>query len=495
MPARLTAASYAVLAVVFLSVPSQAADPDHQIRPGDTVIVSGDSARIGVGGKPLASLHQGTTLKVLAVNGDWIGVSVVVDEHMLKGWVKRSDVELQSEKPKTTASLVEGFWPQFHGPKQDNISEETGLLVEWPDDGPRLLWAAEGIGFGYAGVSVAEGRIYTAGNADDKTVVTAIDGNGQIVWQVPCGPAWEKEYPGTRATPTFNDGRLYHQSPLGDVVCLDAKTGNKIWGLNSLEQFGGEVPRWALCESLLIDGDRVVCCPGGEQTAVVALDKLTGKTVWKSPSAGDVAGYATPILVEHQGLRMIVTMTAKAIIGVAADDGRLLWRFEHTTPFDENILLPIFHDGHVFVSTQVTGSLQLRIDIDGDKATVEEVWRSKELDNHHGGVLLLNGYLYGSAAHKNNAKWICLDWKTGEMMYADRGVGKGSLTYADGMLYCLGERGTMGLVKPTPTAYEVISQFKIPEGPEGPSWAHPVVCGGRLYIRHGDRLYAYLVAR
>jgi outer membrane protein assembly factor BamB len=439
MPARLTAASYAFLAVVFLFVPSQAADPDHQIRPGDTVIVSADSARIGVGGKPLASLHQGTTLKVLAVNGDWIGVSVVVDERTLKGWVKRSDVELQSEQPKTTASLVEGFWPQFHGPKQDNTSEETGLLIKWPDDGPRLLWTAEGIGFGYAAVSVAAGRIYTAGNADDKTVITAIDGNGQIVWQVPCGPAWEKEYPGTRATPTFNDGRLYHQSPLGDVVCLDAKTGNKIWGLNSVEQFGGEVPRWGLCESLVIDGNRVICCPGGDKTAVVALDKLTGKTVWKSPSAGDVAGYATPILVEHQGLRMIITMTAKAI--------------------------------------------------------GEEVWRSKELDNHHGGVLLLNGHLYGSAAHKNNAKWICLDWNTGEMVYADRGVGKGSLTYADGMLYCLGEKGTMGLVKPAPTAYEVISQFKIPEGPEGPSWAHPVVCGGRLYIRHGDRLYAYLVAR
>jgi len=274
---------------------------------------------------------------------------------------------------------------------------------------------------------------------------------------------------------------------------LDAKTGENIWALNSLEQFGGEVPRWGLCESLLIDGDRVICCPGGEETAVVALDKLTGETVWKSPTAGDIAGYATPILVEHQGLRMIITMTAKAIIGVAADDGRLLWRFEHTTPYDENILLPIFHDGHVFVSTQVTGSLKLRIDVEGDKATVEEVWRSEDLDNQHGGVLLLNGFLYGSCAAKHKAQWVCLDWKTGEMMYADRGVGKGSLTYADGMLYCLGEKGTMGLVKPTPTGHEIVSQFKIPKGPEGPSWAHPVVCDGRLYIRHADRLYAFVL--
>jgi outer membrane protein assembly factor BamB len=233
----------------------------------------------------------------------------------------------------------------------------------------------------------------------------------------------------------------------------------------------------------------VICCPGGPQTAVVALDKRTGKTVWKSPTTGDLAGYASPVLAVYQGLRMIFTMTSKAAIAVNADTGDLLWRVQHVTPFDENICTPIFHDGCVFVSTgHGVGSVLLRVKVSGQKAAVEEVWRSKGLDNHHGGVILLDGYLYGSC---HSPRWACLDWKTGEKMYAERGVGKGSAMYADGMLYTLSEKGVMGLVKPTPDGHKVISQFRIPEGGEGPVWAHPVVCGGRLYIRHGEMLFAY----
>jgi len=383
------------------------------------------------------------------------------------------------------------FWPQFHGPKRDNISTETGLLKKWPAGGPKLLWTARGIGHGFSSVSMADGLIYTAGNIDEKTVITALDLDGRIRWQVENGPAWTKDKPGTRATPTIDGGRLYHKSPYGDVVCLDAKTANKIWGLNILKEFHSKNITWALAESLLIDGDHVICCPGGPETAMVALNKKTGQTVWKSPSTGDLAGYTSPVLVEYQGLRMILTMTSRAVIGVSAGTGELLWRFEHITPFDENILTPIFHDGCVFVSTPRAGCAMVRINVQGDKASVEQVWRSKQLDNHHGGVILLDGYLYGSSYRCNNCRWICLDWKTGRMMYAERGVGKGSLTYADGMLYAFGERGTMGLVKPTPSGHKLISQFEIPQGGEGPSWAHPVVCGGRLYIRHGDFLYAY----
>jgi outer membrane protein assembly factor BamB len=494
MRAKTKAGSFVVLTVL-LTAPLRSAEPDNEIRTGGSVVVSADATRLGVAGKIAAILDKGTTLKVLAIKGDWIGVSVVIDGEMCKGWVRKGDVELENNKTEATSALAKGFWPQFHGPQRDNISDETGLLAQWPDDGPRLLWTGDGIGFGYASVSVAHGLICTAGNIDDTTVISALDGDGRVVWQVKCGKAWDKQYPGTRGTPTIDGDRLYYQSPSGEVVCLDAKTGTRHWGLNTLEKFAGKNIQWGLCESLLIDGDHVICCPGGETTAVVALDKLTGKTVWKSPSAGELAGYASPSLGEWQGLRMIFTTTAKGIIAVNADNGDLLWKVKHETPFDENVQMPIFHDGEVFVSTQVTGSVKLRIDVQGDKTTVQEVWRSKDLDNHHGGVLLLNGFLYGSADRSNNKKWICLEWKTGEMMYAERGVGKGALTYADGMLYCLSENGTMGLVKPTPTAYEIISKFKIPKGPEGRSWAHPVVCGGSLYIRHGDRLYAYLVAR
>lgn len=385
-------------------------------------------------------------------------------------------------------------WPRFHGPQGTNLSPETGLLRQWPAGGPRRLWTAQGIGDGFATVAIANGRIYTAGNRNNQTVITALDTSGKQLWQVPNGRAWTGQQPGSRGTPTIEGGRLYHESPLGDVVCLDAASGQKIWGLNILKAFGAENITWALAESLLIDGDRLICCPGGPQTAVVALNKHTGQTIWKSPSAsGDRAGYASPTLAVHQGLRMILTMTSQHAIGVNADTGELLWQFKHVTPFDENIFSPIFHDGQVFISTgHEVGSVMLKVHVQGGKAAVQEVWRNTDLDNHHGGTILLDGYLYGS---RWSPGWACLEWRSGKTQYTSRGVGKGSLTYAEGMLYTLGENGEMGLVPAKPQEHTVVSRFRLPAGGAGPAWAHPVVCGGRLYLRHGDFLYAYDVRR
>ena len=281
-------------------------------------------------------------------------------------------------------------WPQFHGPKRDNISTETGLLKTWPEGGPSLLWTAQGLGHGFSSMAVAGGIIYTAGNVEKDTVITALDTSGKTLWQGKNGPAWTKDYPGTRATPTLDGDRLYHQSPLGQIVCLQARTGKPLWQLNVLEKFGSEPPRWALAESLLIDGDRLISCPGGPQTCMVALDKKTGAVVWKAPSTGELAGYASPILAEYQGLRMIITLTAKALIGVNAETGELLWHVEHESYADENITMPIYHEGHVFVSTLKAGSVQWKINVRNGKASLEELWRTEELDNHHGGVLLLD---------------------------------------------------------------------------------------------------------
>lgn len=385
-------------------------------------------------------------------------------------------------------------WPRFHGPQGTNESPETGLLRRWPEGGPPLLWTARNIGDGFATVAIADGRIYTAGNRNNQTVITALDTGGKQLWQAANGGAWTGSQPGSRGTPTIEGNRLYHESPLGDVVCLDAASGQKIWGLNVLETFGAENITWALAESLLIDGDRLICSPGGPQTAVVALDKRTGQTVWKSPSVdGDRAGYASPMLAVHQGLRMILTMTSKHAIGVNADTGELLWQFKHVTPWDENIFTPIFQDGRVFISTgHRVGSVMLKVNVQGKKASVQEGWRSTDLDNHHGGTILLDGYLYGSLW---SSGWACLDWQSGRTRYSSRGVGKGSLTYADGMLYTLGENGQMALVPATPQDHTAVSRFRLPVGGEGPVWAHPVVCGGRLYLRHGDFLYAYDVRR
>ncbi len=387
----------------------------------------------------------------------------------------------------------EPFWPQFHGPRRDNISTSQGLLRQWPAEGPKLLWTAKGLGHGFASVSIAQRTIYTAGNVNGQTVITALDLNGKIRWQVDNGPSWENPVPGARGTPTIDGDRLYHESPHGQVVCLDAKSGNRHWELNILKLFRSKPPTWGLAESLLIDGDRLICSPGGPETAMVAIDKLSGRTLWKSPSAaGDLAGYASPSLGEWQWLRMIFTLTSRAAIGVNADSGDLLWRLEHVTPFEEMITMPIYRDGHVFISTRTTGSVLLKLRVEGKKALVEPVWRNKELDNQHHGVILLDGHLYGASHLNNNGKWICLDWRTGEVRYMERGVGKGSLTCAEGMLYTLNEQnGTMGLVKATPGGHELVGQFRIPQGGEGPTWAHPVVSGGRLYVRHSDFLYAY----
>jgi outer membrane protein assembly factor BamB len=396
--------------------------------------------------------------------------------------------------PVATASAADqaAFWPRFNGPDGTNISKATGLLKKWPADGPRLVWTAQGIGEGFAGATIANGLILTAGDLEGKTVVTALDMEGKTLWQRPNGPAWSGQHGGDRGTPTIDGDRVYHEAPTGELICLNAKTGEKIWQTNILERFEGKNTTWGLAESVLIDGPRLICCPGGEKGSVVALDKQTGKTVWAAKSTGDRAGYASPALVEWQGMRIILTMTAKALIGVSADTGDLLFRHEHITRYDVNALMPLYHDGKVFISSGYgSGSELVNLKVEGGKVSAEPVWQSKELDNHHGGVVLIDGYVYGAASDANHSQWICLEWKTGKKTCAAKGVGKGSLTAADGLLYTMSEGGKVGLVEATPQEFKLISQFKLPSGGEGPSWAHPVVCGGRLYIRHSNRLFAY----
>jgi outer membrane protein assembly factor BamB len=356
-----------------------------------------------------------------------------------------------------------------------------------------LLWTTEGLGHGFSSVSIADGRIHTAGNIEKDTVVTALNLEGIVVWRATNGPAWTRDFPGTRSTPTIDGTRIYHQSPLGYIVCLHAKTGQIIWQEDILSKVRSKNSQWGLAESLLVDGDRLISCPGGPETCMVALDKRNGAVKWKAPSVDELAGYASPLLVECQGLRIIVTLTAKAIIGVKAENGELLWHVKHKSYADENVLLPIYHEGHIFVSSLAAGSVKWKVAVQDGRARLEEVWRTKEMDNHHGGVILLDGNLYGTSTVRNSKKWVCLDWQTGRKRFAETGVGKGSLTWAGGMFYTLSIDRVMGLVRPTPTRLELVSSFKIPEGGKGKSWAHPVVCNGRLYVRHGEFLYAYKV--
>lgn len=444
----------------------------------------------------------GAVLVALALIACW-GCSSQAPEPASTPAPAPSNAAPPSEKPAseapapavaTPAADAPASWPRFHGPDGQNHSPDTGLLAQWPAEGPALAWKTSGIGAGYASVTIGPGRIYTSGNVNDKTTISALDLDGHLAWQVDAGPGWTTDYPGTRGTPTLDGERLYHESPLGDVVCLNAQNGEKIWSVNVLEKFGAKNIKWALAESLLIDGEHVIVSPGGPKVSLAALDKRSGETVWTAPSTEDEAGYASPILAEVGGLRIVMTLNSKALIGVNADSGELLWHYPHTTEYDVNATMPIYHDGQVFISTGYSaGAELLQITVDGKKASVKQVWASKELDNHHGGVILADGELYGASHQANKGKWICLDWKTGDKRYAETGVGKGSATWADGMLCTLSEKGDVGLVPATPEGHKVLSRFKLPKTSDDPTWAHPVVCGGRLYLRHADWLYAYAV--
>ncbi len=383
-------------------------------------------------------------------------------------------------------------WLRFHGPHGDNLSDEIGLLKSWPEDGPPLLWKAEGLGNGFASVTVSQGRIFTAGNVEEQLLISALDMEGNIVWQKPNGPAWTKNYPGSRGTPTLDGDRVYHLGASGDLICLKAADGEVVWSKNILNQFDSQPPEWGLAESVLIDGDRVICTPGGPKTCIVAFDKMTGDVVWQSESAdGDGPSYGTSALAEWEGLRIVFNLTAKALVGVDAESGKLLFRYPHETAYDVNACMPLFHDGMVFISTGYgSGSELIRLKKEDGGVTAEQVWQNKDLDNHHGGVILYNGYLYGS---NYRGKWVCLDWTTGETKYTENGVGKGSAILAEGMLYTYSERKKVGLVPAVPDRHEPISSFTLPSGEREQSWTHPVILDGRLYLRHGNLLFAYNV--
>jgi outer membrane protein assembly factor BamB len=396
---------------------------------------------------------------------------------------------------------VNGNWPQFHGPDRNNKSPDKGLLKLWPEGGPSRIWEAAGIGEGYSTVSIVDKRIYTTGAINGDCVITALDMDGKKVWTRKNGKAWKKSYPGTRSTPTIADGLLYHLSGIGNLICLKAESGEVVWAVSILEKFGGRNIIWGLAESPLVIGDKVICTPGGKNVSMVALDRKTGEIVWKCTGAGDKPGYASPILVEYQGLKQIVTPMSEAIVGVRASDGKLLWRFPHKVYTDQNITTPLFYDGFLIISGCVgkgTTSLQLRVS--GDECSVEENWHNETLDNKQGGIVLLDGRLYGYAPSQNKSQpWVCIDFKSGDTIFQSAAVKSsykyknGCITCADGMLYLFSDNGNMALAKPMDKGFKVTGRLRIKEPGKQPTWAHPVVFGGRLYIRYGDKLGVYNV--
>ncbi|MCL2710614.1 MAG: PQQ-like beta-propeller repeat protein [Planctomycetaceae bacterium] len=406
----------------------------------------------------------------------------------------------------TTAFAAD--WTMFHGPDGKNQSAETGLLTAWSPDGPKLLWKIGGIGDGYSGwstVTIQNGRLFTTGNRDKRSIVFCFDLDGKPLWDYDNGPAWTGNYVGTRSTPTVDGEFVYDLSPHGELVCLkvgsaESPGGEKVWSRNILTDFDGENIIWGISESIRIDGDRLYCSPGGAKASFVALNKHTGETIWTTPSLGEKTSYGSPIIFEYGGLRIITTTYAKGMFGVNAANGDLLFQFQHRHHNDILATRPIYHDGHLFLTNNTfervgQGAVMHKLSVADGKVSLEEVWRNRTFDNLHDSVILLDGFLYGSSSEYRGGAYMCVDWKTGETRYEVKDVSKGSLTWAEGLIYFLSEQREVVLIRPNPEKYDVISQFELPDDGEGLTWAHPVICGKRLYIRHGTFLYCYDIAR
>ena len=383
-------------------------------------------------------------------------------------------------------------WPQWRGPRRDGISQETGLAGQWPAAGPQRLWRTEGLGAGYGSVSMAGGRIYVQGAAGGRSEVHCLNqADGKRLWTTPLGRMGGNDRgDGPRATPTIDGQRIYVLTENGDLACLNAADGKLVWTLNILREFGGSNPYWLLSESPLIDGQKLIVTPGGRGAGMAALDKATGKTIWKASSLNDGAGYASAIAADVGGVRCYLNLTAQAGVGVRAGDGALLWRYERPANRTANCTTPLFHNNQAFYTSAYgtgCGLLQLKPAANGSVET-SEVYFNRDMMNHHGGVILHNGHVYGFS----NAILTCMNWATGAVAWRDRSTGKGSLTLAGGKLYLLGENGTVALADASPQGYVERGRFRV-DDLGAPVWAHPVVCGGRLYLRNQGRLECYNV--
>ena len=389
-------------------------------------------------------------------------------------------------------------WPQFRGLNRDGKSPETGLLKKWPDKGPPLLWTYEELPEkGYASLCIVKDRIYTTGLAGKKGLLYALDTQGNFLWKVDYGPEWTGSYPSTHATPTYDQGRLYLLSGLGDLICFNADSGDTIWNVNILERFHAKNGHWGLAEAPLIVDNMVICTPGGGDALMAALDKNTGETLWTTtpPDGNTKVSYASAILVPAQGRRLAVNMTALLVFGVDIETGQLLWH-DNITEYQKekrgvNPNSPLHQKGRVF-TTSGYASRGAMLQLAPDGSSFQRLWTSPTLNTHHGHVVWIGDYLYGSNWHNNaQGNWLCLDANTSQVKYDVSWQTKGSIIYADGMLYCYEEKkGHLALVRAAPDAFDIVSSFQITAG-AGEHWAHPAIANGTLYIRHGNALLAF----
>ncbi len=391
---------------------------------------------------------------------------------------------------------------QWRGPNRDGHFPATNLMESWPEAGPEEILEVEGIGKGYSSPILENGIIYTTGMIDTLDYLTAINPDGSFKWQMSYGRSWNKSYPDTRSTPVIEDDRIYVQSGTGRLACINKETGKENWAVEVDKDYEGEYHVWGNSETPLIIDNLVISSPAGQKTSVVAFDKLTGKPVWQSKSLGGARGYASAEIYEYNNFRYILAITAKELIALVPETGEIAW---HYTYFDsekwkwqDNGMIwtntPLFKGDEIFISMGYNyDAVMLKMGADGKSVSPKYI--NTVLDNHHGGLVLYNGYVYGSN-WSNNSKgnWVCMDWDSGDIKYEEEWGSKGSLVMADGLLYAYNERGNVGLIQPETDSFKVISEFKITKG-AGAHWAHPYIADQKLLIRHGDVLMVYDIAK
>jgi hypothetical protein len=392
-------------------------------------------------------------------------------------------------------------WPQWRGPNRDDISKDTGLLQSWPKDGPKLLWTLTDAGIGYSGPAVVGDRLYTMGADGSKSFLFAVDvAKGEKVWSVEIGPMFRNGYgDGPRGTPTVDGDHVYGIDGTGELICADTG-GKKVWQISLRKDLGGDMMSgWGYSESPLVDGDKLVCTPGGSKGTIAALDKKSGTVLWRSTDAKNRAAYSSIIVGEVGGIRQYIQLTSEGLIGVAAADGKLLWQSPIGGCGTATIPTPIFHDGYVYATSGYGNARPglVKLTVEGKGIKAEEVYSNKNLANKHSGVVLVDGVLYG--ASEAGGSWVALDFLKGDKLgWQNPGLRpKGSITYADGRLYLYSmDNGTVVLLEPNPKEWKETGRFKIPQTTKIPRksggiWTHPVVANGRLYLRDEDLIFCY----
>ena len=383
---------------------------------------------------------------------------------------------------------------QWRGPNRDGIYPETNLLKQWPAEGPKMLWSFLGLGTGQGSVAVSKEKVFVTGIPDtlnSEGFLFAFNTKGKLLWKKSYGKDWTGIFPGARSTPTVVDDLVYVESGNGSVRCLKADNGEQVWSVDFFKDFQADSVQFGFSESLLIDGDKLYCTPGGKENNVIALNRFTGKKIWSNPAFREKATYCSPILINHNGHRILVNLTSTSIIGLDADNGEMYWRIHQFQDNKIHANTPVYSDGKLLISSasrkDSSGLVMLQLSPDGKKAEI--AWRNKEFINLMGGFILKDGFVYGGAYLQ--PKWFCIDTKTGLTKYIAKELGGGPVIFADGFFYCYAEKdGEMALASGNPEQFSIISKFKIPLG-TAQHWAHPVIADGKLYIRHNEALMVY----